>query len=178
MAIAYFIDGFGAALQDAQNNVLLSVLPTNQHAKMMIGHGIYGFGALSAPLVSTQFAQQKHWAFIYLVSLGIAVMNTSILLLVFRLRPEAGSCTSPSVGDATYLLSPELLKTLNTPSDVTTPATNDTATPVQSEGWKKYGDLMKLPVVHLAAIFIFVYVGVEVIACSPMWLGYYLLLSE
>lgn len=90
MVISYFISGFGAALQDAQDNGFISVFPSGQHAKMMIGHGFYGLGAFAAPLISTQFAQQEHWTFHYLVSLGLALMNIVSLIAVFRMRRESG----------------------------------------------------------------------------------------
>lgn len=94
LAIAYFLGGFGVALIDAQSNSILTVLPTNQHTKMMLGHGCYGFGALVAPLVSTQFAQPttfmlKHWSFHYLVGLGLGLGNLATAVTVHKFRDEA-----------------------------------------------------------------------------------------
>jgi hypothetical protein len=49
-----------------------------------------GAGALAAPLVATQFSQLQHWSFHYLVSLGLAISNTVILTLVFRMKTQDG----------------------------------------------------------------------------------------
>jgi hypothetical protein len=49
-----------------------------------------GAGALVAPLVSTQFAQMRHWSFHYLVSLGVTALNTIFLGLVFRAKTQDG----------------------------------------------------------------------------------------
>jgi hypothetical protein len=56
---------------------------------------ITGAGALSSPLVSTQFAQLPHWSFHYLVSLGIAVSNTIVLCFVFGTKTQDGTLSSP-----------------------------------------------------------------------------------
>lgn len=112
-AIAYLLGGFGVALLDAQANSMLTVLPTNQHAKMMLGHGFYGFGAFVAPLVSTQFAQPttfmlKHWSFHYLVGLGLGLVNLTTAIAVYRFRNEA---RMSSVYDSTFTSAdPSLLR--------------------------------------------------------------------
>ena len=49
-----------------------------------------GVGALSSPLVATQFAQLSHWSFHYLVSMGIALSNAIILIAVFRFKTQDG----------------------------------------------------------------------------------------
>lgn len=103
LAVAYFLGGFGVALIDAQTNSILTVLPTNQHAKMMMGHGCYGLGAFAAPLVSTQFAQPtpfmiKHWSFHYLTGLGLALTNLITAIVVFRFRTDARTWRSIVVG--------------------------------------------------------------------------------
>jgi hypothetical protein len=49
-----------------------------------------GAGALCAPLVATQFAQMHKWSFHYLVSLGIAISNTIVLIFVFRFKTQDG----------------------------------------------------------------------------------------
>lgn len=47
-----------------------------------------GAGAFAAPLVATQFAQQRMWSFHYLISLGIAFSNTALLIAVFRFKDQ------------------------------------------------------------------------------------------
>ena len=51
---------------------------------------IQGAGAFSAPLVATQFSQFPHWSFHYLVSLAIALINSVLLISVFRLKNQDG----------------------------------------------------------------------------------------
>lgn len=51
---------------------------------------VEGAGAFSSPLVATQFAQFSHWSFHYLASLGIASINTVLLVAVFRFKSQDG----------------------------------------------------------------------------------------
>lgn len=62
-------------------------------AKMGFLHAAYGLGAFSSPLIATQFAAlpgHRRWASHYLFSLGIAVLNVILLILVFRGRVQDG----------------------------------------------------------------------------------------
>lgn len=59
-------------------------LDKNSPTKMSILHASYGTGALSAPLVATQFAVMPRWSFHFLISMGGAIINTTLLSLVFR----------------------------------------------------------------------------------------------
>jgi hypothetical protein len=59
-----------------------------------------GAGALSSPLVATQFAQLPRWSFHYLVSLGIACSNTALLIVVFRCKTQDGLLFSPVIPTA------------------------------------------------------------------------------
>ncbi|KAG1903205.1 MFS general substrate transporter [Suillus fuscotomentosus] len=79
--LGYAINGFGMALQDAQSNGYVASLKDNPEVKMGILHAVYGAGALSSPLVATQFAQLPHWSFHYLCSLGVAFINIVSLIL-------------------------------------------------------------------------------------------------
>ncbi len=45
-------------------------------------------------LFATQFAQVHHWSFHFLCSLGIALVNNVILLLVFRGKTQDGEITA------------------------------------------------------------------------------------
>ncbi|KAK7034515.1 hypothetical protein VNI00_012362 [Paramarasmius palmivorus] len=80
--MAYAINGLGLAIQDAQANGFVAAL--RDETKMGILHAVYGLGALCSPLVSTQFAQMTHWSFHFLCSLGIAIINTILIIAVFR----------------------------------------------------------------------------------------------
>ncbi|TFY55750.1 hypothetical protein EVG20_g9203 [Dentipellis fragilis] len=132
--IAYCINGFGMAIQDAQANGYVASYKDNAAAKMGILHATYGAGALAAPLVATQFAQLHHWSFHYLASLGVALSNALILAAVFRFKrqDECLAQIGQSAGEQ------------GTSED------------------SKYRQIFRLKELHLLAFFIFVYVGVEV----------------
>ncbi len=49
-----------------------------------------GAGALSAPLVATQFSQLPRWSFHYLVSLGLALINICAIASVYKFRTFEG----------------------------------------------------------------------------------------
>ena len=59
-------------------------------------HAFYGLGAVCSPLAATQFAQMaKRWSFHFLISLGLAIVNTIILFVVFRLKKSDGKINFP-----------------------------------------------------------------------------------
>jgi len=132
--LGYAINGVGMALQDAQANGFVACLKDNAEAKMGILHAAYGAGALSSPLVATQFSQLPHWSFHYLVSLAIALINTVLLVSVFRLKSQ-DECLD-QIGQST-------------------------GEQHQSEN-SHLRQILSLKEVHLLAVFILVYVGVEV----------------
>lgn len=129
------INGCGLALQDAQANGFVGSLSHYQETKMGILHATYGLGAFAAPLVSTQFAQMRRWSFHYLISLGLAVLNTIIMTLVFRFR-RMDPCLIEGGEDV------------------------HVSTKAQDKG--KFGQIMKNKAVFLLSAFILIYVGVEV----------------
>jgi fucose permease len=113
---------------------------------------IPGFGALSSPLIATQFAPLKHWSFHYLTSLGLSLGNLICLIIVFKLRTqdgENGSITSPR--NVTLSVCVAILTKNGQP-----PA--ETSTSQQSTMRQMLGNKS----VHLLAFFILVYVGIEV----------------
>ncbi|KAI0760312.1 MFS general substrate transporter [Fomes fomentarius] len=134
--LGYAINGFGLSLQDAGANGFVASLKDNAATKMGVLHAVYGVGALASPLVATQFSQLTHWSFHYLVSLGIALFNTIILVVVFRFKDQ-DSC----LAEIGQLPSHEM----------------DT-----SDDKSKYKQMFRLRSLHLMAIFILIYVGVEV----------------
>ncbi|KAI0918691.1 hypothetical protein AcV5_002612 [Taiwanofungus camphoratus] len=133
--IGYAVNGFGISLQDAGANGYVASLENNSSTKMGIMHAVYGLGALSSPLVATQFAQRQRWSFHYLVSLSIACLNTIILIVVIRFRTQD-----------------ECLAKIGQPPPERTAAQNE----------NKYKQIFRLRALHFLAVFIFVYVGVEV----------------
>ncbi|KAI9458666.1 MFS general substrate transporter [Lactarius psammicola] len=132
--IAYAINGFGASFEDAQANGFVASYKDNAAAKMGILHAAYGVGALTAPLVATQFAQLHRWSFHYLASFGVATVNTVILVCVFKLKAQ-DECLA-QIGQL--------------------------AEEKEGVNGSKYKEMFKLKSLHLLALFILVYVGVEV----------------
>jgi hypothetical protein len=57
--------------------------------------GKIGAGAFIVPLIATQFAEIPRWSFHYLTSLGVALANAVVLLLVFKLRSQDGKILVP-----------------------------------------------------------------------------------
>ncbi|KAG1840108.1 MFS general substrate transporter [Suillus tomentosus] len=132
--LGYVINGFGMALQDAQSNGFVASLKDNPEVKMGILHAVYGGGALSSPLVATQFAQLPHWSFHYLCSLGVAFINTVLLIAVFGLKTQD-----------------ECLAQIGQP-----PGEKGTSEKSQ------FSQILRLRAVHILAFFILTLVGVEV----------------
>ncbi|KAG2343075.1 MFS general substrate transporter [Suillus weaverae] len=85
---AYFINGIGLALQNANSVSYVASIKENAEVKMGLLMAAYGAGALSSPLVATQFSHLPQWNLHYLTSLGIAITNTIALIIVFRLKPQ------------------------------------------------------------------------------------------
>ncbi|KIJ70596.1 hypothetical protein HYDPIDRAFT_23688 [Hydnomerulius pinastri MD-312] len=131
---AYFINGIGLALQNAQAVGYIASFKENAETKMGISMAAYGAGALSSPLVATQFAQLHRWSFHYLTSLGVALVNTVVLILVFRLK-RGEECLA-EIGIA--------------------------AEPKSAGEHSHFKQIFALKDVHLLATFILFYVGAEV----------------
>ncbi|KAJ3731003.1 major facilitator superfamily domain-containing protein [Lentinula guzmanii] len=132
--MTYTINGIGLALQDAQSNGFVASLKDHAETKMGLLHASYGAGALCAPLVATQFSQMKHWSFYYLVSLSVATINTIVQIAVFRFKTQ-DDCLA-QIGQE--------------------PGEKGTSE------HSHFRQIMSLKTVHLLAVFILVYVGVEV----------------
>ncbi|KAJ3516394.1 hypothetical protein NLJ89_g1148 [Agrocybe chaxingu] len=133
--MAYAINGVGLALQDAQANGFVATLQSHAEAKMGILHAAYGCGAFASPLVSTQFAQLPRWSFHFLTSLGVAISNTILLVLVFKLKGQ----------DECLRQAGEIVPERTTENEQGT-----------------FKTVMRTKAVHLLAVFILIYVGVEV----------------
>ncbi|KAG8809915.1 hypothetical protein FRC17_003175, partial [Serendipita sp. 399] len=156
------LNTFGSSIQDAQANGLIASLHEHSSEKMGLIHALYGLGAFCSPLVATQFAQLRRWSFHYLTCLGFALINTTVLALTLK-----------------NLSLDTLLRSIGSPpaSDITTPT-------VELEDRGRNGDveesLGQAPTQHVAAekgplsrifgnmavqlmaLFIFIYMGVEV----------------
>ncbi|KAJ7753374.1 major facilitator superfamily domain-containing protein, partial [Mycena maculata] len=132
--LSYALVGVGSAIQNAQANAYVVSLKHNSEFYMGMLHASYGAGALSSPLVATQFAQMRHWSFHYLISLGLAITNVLVLTLVFRGRTQD-----------------EALTLIGEPA-----GEKDTS------DHSNFRQILSLKTVHLLAFFALVYVGVEV----------------
>ncbi|KJA21447.1 hypothetical protein HYPSUDRAFT_67788 [Hypholoma sublateritium FD-334 SS-4] len=132
--LAYTINGVGIAIQDAQANGFVATLSRRPETKMGVLHACYGLGAFLAPLAATHFAQIHRWNFHFLISLGIAVSNTILLIVVFKLKTQ----------DECLALAGEII-------------------PERVEGEDgTFKQVMMTRSVHLFAFFVLIYVGVEV----------------
>ncbi|KAJ7108818.1 major facilitator superfamily domain-containing protein [Mycena epipterygia] len=132
--LASVINGAGLAIQDAQANGYVASFAENSETQMGFVQAAYGAGGLVAPLVSTQFSQLHHWSFHYLISLGITALNTFFLAVVFRARNQ-DDCLA-EIGQE-----------------------------MQDEGPSEeshFRQIVSIKAVHLLALFLFVYVGLEV----------------
>ncbi|EJD07347.1 MFS general substrate transporter [Fomitiporia mediterranea MF3/22] len=133
--IAFLINGWGISLQDAQSNSFVAGLSENSSAKMGIMHALYGFGAVCSPFAATQFAQMpKHWSYHFIISTGIATINTIFLVLAFKGK-TIDECFL-EIGEA-----------------ATEQGTSDDS---------KYKQILTNKVVHLLAFWSLVYVGIEI----------------
>ncbi|KAI8976584.1 MFS general substrate transporter [Trametes punicea] len=135
--MGYAVNGFGLSLQDAGANGFVASLKENAATKMGILHAVYGAGALCSPLVATQFAQLSHWSLHYLVSLGIALSNTVLLIAVFRFKDQDACLTESGQ-----------------------PPSHESES--EREDANKYRQMFRLRALHLMAIFALIYVGIEV----------------
>ncbi|KAH9941756.1 MFS general substrate transporter [Epithele typhae] len=135
LVLGYLVNGFGLSLQDAGANGFVASLKDNAATKMGVLHAVYGLGALSAPLVATQFAQLERWSFHFLCSLGLALFNLISIVVTFRFKDQ-DACLA-EIGQ--------------TPTHES-----------HEGGGNKYKQMFKLRSLHLLAFFIFIYVGVEV----------------
>ncbi|KAG8809398.1 hypothetical protein FRC17_003459 [Serendipita sp. 399] len=169
--VMYALNGIGMAIQDAQANGLVASVHEHASEKMGLLHAIYGLGAFSAPLVATQFAQLQRWSFHFLASLGFAVINAVFLVLTVKNRSLEGmSIGSPPVSDAHAPPALEMdNRTNNNNGDAeqVVERTSSRSTPTggaAASGTQKssMSQILGNMTVQLMAIFILVYVGVEV----------------
>ncbi|KAI0343375.1 MFS general substrate transporter [Trametopsis cervina] len=135
MCVGYGFTGFGLALEITQGNSYVGSLKEGASTKLGIMHASYGLGALSAPLIATQFAVSVHWSFHYLVSASLAVVNIIALCAVFRFKPIEAIREESGEG----------------PSEQNTTIAES-----------KYKQIFKIPAVHYLAFWTLIYVGVEV----------------
>ncbi|KAJ7858331.1 major facilitator superfamily domain-containing protein [Mycena leptocephala] len=76
---SFIFNGFGFAIQNLRTPKRMHMWPACVIQSFIWECFMPGAGALSSPLLATQFAQMHHWSFRYPVSLGLAVSNVIIL---------------------------------------------------------------------------------------------------
>ncbi|EJD46927.1 MFS general substrate transporter [Auricularia subglabra TFB-10046 SS5] len=134
-----FLNGVGVAFQTSAGNGFVASLKRNGARKMGILHAVYGFGAFVSPFVATQFSSMKHWSLFYLTSTGLALCVAIALSAIFRFKRQE-----------------TLLRETNSEIHKTKAAT---AEPVIGGTMRQ---ILALPLVHYLALYICVYVGVEI----------------
>ncbi|KJA21387.1 hypothetical protein HYPSUDRAFT_140610 [Hypholoma sublateritium FD-334 SS-4] len=114
MVCAYVLIGFGISIQGAQANGFVGSLRQHMSLKLGMMHGAYGFGAFSSPFAATYFSSlaNRKWAFHFIISAGLALINILILTYVFRFRrqedilrdagQEPNADTTSGAGGSTY----------------------------------------------------------------------------
>ncbi|TBU43542.1 MFS general substrate transporter [Dichomitus squalens] len=145
--ISYFFNGYGSAHLNAGTNAFLASLSVGKAStRMGILHASYGLGAMTAPLVSTQFSGLFRWSFVYFTHLGIVLTAALLQSAVFRFRSQE-QCWQ----------------------DIGQPPPEQ-----DSDGWlARYKKVFRLRAVHLMALFAFIYVGHEVTVGS--WIVTYII---
>uniref|UniRef100_A0A8H7Y664 Major facilitator superfamily (MFS) profile domain-containing protein n=1 Tax=Psilocybe cubensis TaxID=181762 RepID=A0A8H7Y664_PSICU len=143
-AASFFLGGIGMAIQDAQCNGYIALVKHEGELKMGFLQASYGLGALIAPLSSTQFAQAPtRWSGHYLISFVLSVLNVILLSAVFKFRAQ----------DECLRESGEII-----PESAIRNAVSGSG----SEGDGKYMQMLRMKAVHLLALFLILYIGVEV----------------
>lgn len=115
-----------------------------------------GFGALCAPLSATRFAQMKYWSFHYLISLALSLFNLIVLVATFRFKSQDGVFLRSILSMKMFLRYPQ--ECLNESGEVVPPHVQVSSSEEQS----KFRQMLQFKVVHLLALFLILYVGVEV----------------
>jgi len=130
------LSGIGTVFQDASANGFIATLQHDSEYKMGFIHAAYGVGALVAPLSATSFSQSSHWSCHYLISLCLAISNIVILAGVFKFQSQD-----------------ECLRRAGEIISKTLPSEKHEA---------KFSQLMKNKTVGLLALFLMIYIGLEV----------------
>jgi len=151
MCVGFYINGMGMSLLNAQGNALLSML--GNPTAMGLAHASYGMGALTAPLISTQFARIKRWSLHYSILLGLACLDLAICIFVLRGKGHDEVLTEMGVPQHDEV-------------ELQRPATHNSNQDEEAVAPRKdseaFSKILKLPHVHILAAFIFIYVGTEV----------------
>lgn len=190
---AFFFNGFGLSIQDAQVNNLTTRLP-NPAVLMSFVQAAFSGGATIAPFLSTAFAQHlPHRSYLYfLVAMGVALIAMAILLVAFRgmteeqivgtgaLAPEGSPAgvepkheAGVQVGEKERAPTPPAIADgAVAPADATVGALGEAAVLENSSG-AKLKRILARPAIYVLMAWSFLYIAVEVGTSS--WLTTFLI---
>lgn len=192
--VAFFFNGFGLSIQDAQVNNLTTRLP-NPAVLMSFVQASFSGGATIAPFLSTAFAQHlpKRSYLYFFVAMGVAVIAMAIMLVAFRGMTEEQIV---GTGDASGASTPTPTAAVETkereegvertrsrtppaiedgqvaPADATVGALGEAAQLENSSG-AKLKRILKRPAIYILMAWSFLYIAVEVGTSS--WLTTFLI---
>lgn len=116
---------------------------------MGFAHASFGTGALVAPLIATQFSRKVHWTFYYFILLGAILLDMVVFTTVFRGKGHE-----------------EILKEMGAPEETElqdlTSHTDEGPRPTDRVHHAEVGFFSKHRLTALFALYLFVYVGIEV----------------
>jgi fucose permease len=175
MCVAFGIAGFGFSIQVTQDNTFVGSLE-NASTKLGLMHASYGrhhialilfdtmthsaaggdlgLGALTAPLVATQFSMQRHWSFHYLISTSLAILNVALIVSVFRFKTADRKCEIYSIVQCRQVKN----HYLEAKAQAGLASVEDSS----SVSGNKYRKIMGMSAVHFLALWCLIYVGTEV----------------
>jgi hypothetical protein len=138
---------------------------------------LIGLGALASPLSATQFAQLPRWSFHFLVSLGVALLNTVSLVITVKGRSLEGVYCPAQQGWRFIILLAVLRSIGSPPMENRGPMEMEMSTSISKTGdpsnevgipafeapsKSSMHQILRSITVQLMAMYILVYVGVEV----------------
>ncbi len=108
--------------------------------------------------MATQFSQLSRWSFHYLASLGIAVLNTILLIAVFRFKNQDGRSRRTL---SAFSAKTDLRIYKDCLAEAGQPPSHEESSTTDNSG-SKYKQMFRLRSLHFLAFFALLYVGVEV----------------
>lgn len=171
LPIGWAIIGLGVGYQDASANAWVAGLP-NAHVKLGYLHGLYGLGALVAPLVATAFVSAGiRFSYFFAVSLGVAATDVLVLFLTFwRSGPldheeqEEPARREPQqvVHDSVESPGIELKDLATRQTSIDEMDNTPTGERIRQSASAKDMEIYKNKLIWICAIFLLLYVGAEV----------------
>nr|VWP01938.1 Oligopeptide transporter OPT-like protein [Ganoderma boninense] len=135
---ASFPIGFAGMFLDGGSTAFVTSMTDDTAVRLSIMYTAYGVAATCAPLVSARFARLLSWSSVFLATVCFSVTTTTLQMLAFKFKSQA-DCLK-EIGQPRMLENVE-----DSPNAVS-----------------KYKRVLRLPTVHLMALFLFMHVGVEV----------------